>query len=127
MVHYSIRNKLCKLLFHAFENFYNFCYRQKTKENAKNQSQPFCRNIERNKCSYTRKNHSSENYIKQSPRLNQAILCMNNGKHVLCEKPLASNTAEVQAIIDVEVGQNWEEVIQTKTIIVKDGIIDEFK
>ena len=34
---------------------------------------------------------------------------------------------EVQAIIDVEVGQNWEEVIQTKTIIVKDGIIDEFK
>ena len=31
---------------------------------------------------------------------NQAILCMNNGKHVLCEKPLASNTTEAQAMID---------------------------
>ena len=30
----------------------------------------------------------------------QAILCMNNGKHVLCEKPLASNTEEAQAMID---------------------------
>lgn len=29
----------------------------------------------------------------------QAILCMNNGKHVLCEKPLASNASEVQAMI----------------------------
>ncbi|WP_322903147.1 Gfo/Idh/MocA family oxidoreductase [Paenibacillus campi] len=30
----------------------------------------------------------------------QAILCMDHGKHVLCEKPLASNTAEVQAMIE---------------------------
>lgn len=30
----------------------------------------------------------------------QAILCMDHGKHVLCEKPLASNTAEVKAMID---------------------------
>jgi scyllo-inositol 2-dehydrogenase (NADP+) len=30
----------------------------------------------------------------------QAILLMNHGKHVLCEKPLASNTAEVQALIE---------------------------
>jgi len=30
----------------------------------------------------------------------QAILLMKHGKHVLCEKPLASNTAEVQAMID---------------------------
>jgi scyllo-inositol 2-dehydrogenase (NADP+) len=30
----------------------------------------------------------------------QAILLMNHGKHVLCEKPLASNTAEVQAMIE---------------------------
>lgn len=29
----------------------------------------------------------------------QAILCMNHGKHVLCEKPLASNTREVQNMI----------------------------
>ena len=29
----------------------------------------------------------------------QSILCMNNGKHVLCEKPLASNSNEVQAMI----------------------------
>lgn len=31
----------------------------------------------------------------------QAILCMKHGKHVLCEKPLASNTAEVKRMIDV--------------------------
>jgi predicted dehydrogenase len=30
----------------------------------------------------------------------QAILLMNHGKHVLCEKPLASNTAEVQSMIE---------------------------
>lgn len=30
----------------------------------------------------------------------QAILCMNHGKHVLCEKPLASNAAEVTAMIE---------------------------
>lgn len=30
----------------------------------------------------------------------QAILCMNHGKHVLCEKPLASNVTEVQAMIE---------------------------
>jgi scyllo-inositol 2-dehydrogenase (NADP+) len=30
----------------------------------------------------------------------QAILLMDHGKHVLCEKPMASNTKEVQAMID---------------------------
>jgi predicted dehydrogenase len=30
----------------------------------------------------------------------QAILLMNHGKHVLCEKPIASNTAELQAMIE---------------------------
>ncbi len=30
----------------------------------------------------------------------QAIMCMNHGKHVLCEKPMASNKAEVKAMMD---------------------------
>ncbi|WP_442603195.1 Gfo/Idh/MocA family protein [Paenibacillus sp. KN14-4R] len=30
----------------------------------------------------------------------QAILCMNHGKHVLCEKPIASNARELKAMID---------------------------
>lgn len=30
----------------------------------------------------------------------QAILCMNHGKHVLCEKPMSSNVRELQEMID---------------------------
>lgn len=30
----------------------------------------------------------------------QAILCLNHGKHVLCEKPIASHTGELQAMIE---------------------------
>lgn len=35
-----------------------------------------------------------------SYHVDQAILCMNHGKHVLCEKPMASNAAEVSAMIE---------------------------
>ena len=35
-----------------------------------------------------------------SYHVDQAILCMNHGKHVLCEKPMASNAAEVAAMIE---------------------------
>ena len=31
----------------------------------------------------------------------QAIVCMNNGKHVLCEKPFAANAKEVKEMIEV--------------------------
>ncbi len=31
----------------------------------------------------------------------QAILCMTNGKHVLCEKPIASNTKEIEEMMTV--------------------------
>ena len=30
----------------------------------------------------------------------QSILCMEHGKHVLCEKPMASNAREVRAMLD---------------------------
>ncbi|SEU02849.1 Gfo/Idh/MocA family protein [Paenibacillus sp. NFR01] len=35
-----------------------------------------------------------------SKHAEQAIVCMNHGKHVLCEKPAASNSAEIQAMIE---------------------------
>lgn len=35
-----------------------------------------------------------------SYHVDQAILCMNHGKHVLCEKPMASNAVEVAAMIE---------------------------
>lgn len=34
-----------------------------------------------------------------SQHAEQAIACMNQGKHVLCEKPIASNSAELEAMI----------------------------
>ncbi|WP_409305396.1 YlqD family protein [Peribacillus sp. SCS-155] len=34
---------------------------------------------------------------------------------------------EVQSIVDVEVGANWDELIQTKTIVIKDGIVSEIR
>lgn len=36
----------------------------------------------------------------------QAILCMENKKHVLCEKPMASNTKEIQEMVHVAKKQN---------------------
>ncbi|MNO88767.1 1,5-anhydro-D-fructose reductase [compost metagenome] len=36
----------------------------------------------------------------------QAILCMNHGKHVLCEKPMASNARELQEMITVAKNNN---------------------
>lgn len=34
---------------------------------------------------------------------------------------------EVQSIVDVEIGANWDELIQTKTIVIKDGIVSEIR
>ncbi|RFU68833.1 YlqD family protein [Bacillus sp. V59.32b] len=34
---------------------------------------------------------------------------------------------EVESIVDVEIGANWDELIQTKTIVVKDGIVSEIR
>jgi Predicted dehydrogenases and related proteins len=39
---------------------------------------------------------ASPNFLHAS----QSILCMENGKHVLCEKPLASNALEVKSMIE---------------------------
>lgn len=39
---------------------------------------------------------ASPNYV----HARQAILCMNAGKHVLCEKPMASNAREVMSMIE---------------------------
>lgn len=36
----------------------------------------------------------------------QSILCMNHGKHVLCEKPLASNAKEVKAMLEAARNNN---------------------
>ncbi|MEF2967690.1 Gfo/Idh/MocA family oxidoreductase [Paenibacillus sp. M1] len=36
----------------------------------------------------------------------QAVLCMNHGKHVLCEKPLASNAAETRRMIQAAKGND---------------------
>ncbi|ASA25917.1 Gfo/Idh/MocA family protein [Paenibacillus donghaensis] len=36
----------------------------------------------------------------------QAILCLNHGKHVLCEKPIASNSAELAAMIEAARNNN---------------------
>ena len=42
---------------------------------------------------------ASPNFMHAS----QSILCMSHGKHVLCEKPLASNAREVRAMINASV------------------------
>ena len=34
---------------------------------------------------------------------------------------------EVQSIAEVEIGTNWEEFIQTKVIVVKDGIVEDIR
>lgn len=34
---------------------------------------------------------------------------------------------EVQSIVELEVGANWDEFIQTKTIVIKDGIVSEIR
>lgn len=34
---------------------------------------------------------------------------------------------DIQAIIDIKVGDNWEEITKGKTIVIKDGIITEIR
>jgi predicted dehydrogenase len=36
----------------------------------------------------------------------QAIICLNHGKHVICEKPAASNSAELRAVIEAARSNN---------------------
>ena len=58
----------------------------------------------------------------------QAILCMNHGKHVLCEKPFASNAKEVRSMIEAAQRNNvtlMEAMISTfnpNFIIAKDHL-----
>ena len=48
----------------------------------------------------------------------QAILCMENGKHVLCEKPMASNTKEISEMIKVANEQSVVLMEALKTTLV---------
>lgn len=34
---------------------------------------------------------------------------------------------EVQSLIDVQVGANWEELMKTRTIVIKDGVVSEIR
>ncbi len=34
---------------------------------------------------------------------------------------------EVQSLVDVQVGANWEELMKTKTIVIKDGVVSEIR
>lgn len=34
---------------------------------------------------------------------------------------------EVQSIVEVQVGANWEEITKTKTIVIKDGVVSEIR
>ena len=34
---------------------------------------------------------------------------------------------EVQSIVDVQVGANWEELMKTRTIVIKDGVVSEIR
>jgi YlqD protein len=34
---------------------------------------------------------------------------------------------EVQAIIEVNIGDNWNEIMNEKTIVIKDGIVDQIR
>lgn len=46
--------------------------------------------------------------------------------HIL---PLGSELKEkeVQTLVDVEVGDHWEDIIKNKTILIKDGIVAEIR
>lgn len=34
---------------------------------------------------------------------------------------------DVQALVEIEIGDNWEEIMKGKTVIIKDGIISEIR
>lgn len=34
---------------------------------------------------------------------------------------------EVQSLVDVQVGANWEELMKTRTIVIKDGVVSEIR
>lgn len=34
---------------------------------------------------------------------------------------------EVQSLVDVQIGANWEELMKTRTIVIKDGVVSEIR
>ncbi|WP_273125510.1 YlqD family protein [Bacillus weihaiensis] len=71
----------------------------------------------------------SSQFLKEIDKRNEKIKVVEFQLKQVHTLPLGSELkeTEIEAIIDINVGDNWEELMKEKTIVIKDGIIDQIR
>ncbi|WP_226665731.1 YlqD family protein [Metabacillus litoralis] len=68
-------------------------------------------------------------YLKEIDKRREKIKLVDFQLEQVNILPLGSELKEkeVEAIIEVNVGDNWSDIMQEKTIVIKDGIVDQIR
>lgn len=74
-------------------------------------------------------NQLAKQFLKEIEKRREKIKMVNFQLEQVHTLPIGSEIKEkeVEAIVDINVGDNWEELMKEKTIVIKDGIVDQIR